>query len=135
MTVWQVAKMCKKQVTIHNDNEILWYYQGDTLHCKVNLLDRKPGYLMFPHVDSIFRINNQKFIKITSTVVSVEPWKIRVSTVLLMLKNHIFHIPNHPQTQENPTLSRNQPNSPSSTKIKYSQIIQNHPHLNLSNSL
>ena len=41
----------KIQVSIHNENEIQRYYQGDTLHCKVNLLDSKPGYLF--HIDTM----------------------------------------------------------------------------------
>lgn len=75
ISVSQVAKMMKKQVVIVkllNAILLYYFYMGHSLHCKVVLLDTKRAYLMFPHVDSIFQINNQKFTKITSTVVSVE---------------------------------------------------------------
>ena len=116
--------MYKKQVILQNTTNKANISRGG-LHCKVKLLYSQKGYLMFPHVNSIFRINNQKFIKITSITTSVDTYKIKVSTVFLNPKNNQISPSNNPQSLNLQALYRKQPKYNLNHQIRYQKYSQN----------
>ena len=118
--------MYKKQVSLQNTtNKANISRDGRGLHCKARLLYSQKGYLMFPHVNSIFRINNQKFIKITSITTSVDTYKIKVSTVFLNPKNNQISPSNNPQSLNLQALYRKQPKYNLNHQIRYQKYSQN----------
>ena len=107
-------KKCFNTVLLRYFFMCIW---GHSLHFKSQNAPTKSPYLFHSNVKILIQITEN-----TSIPTSVEPTKIKHFTTFNQAKNHPIPHPNHPQTQQNQALYRNQP--------KFNIYIETKHHIN-----